>query len=223
MNHWETHLYTYAVALTQGYKIKPENLAGMRAKAINHGHTEAECVFVEHNTHLYIAKGILSLEEDRVNVAVTVQSRSSETAPYQRARTHMVCAECGSTNVRADAYAEWDADSGQWVLHSSYDAKYCANCEIGTSLLEVDEAIQLEIQMFGMVNDEDGSRLAEDDESPAFFDVMVTTTPFESGVILTLEEHENMTAKGAARVLSQMVEAYPTAAMNSVNCDLGAA
>lgn len=31
--HYETHLYTYAVALTQGDRIRPENLAGMRAKA----------------------------------------------------------------------------------------------------------------------------------------------------------------------------------------------
>jgi hypothetical protein len=33
-NHWQTHLYTYAVALTQGDKIKPENLEGTRAKAV---------------------------------------------------------------------------------------------------------------------------------------------------------------------------------------------
>ena len=59
MNHWETHLYTFAVALTQGEKIKPENLQGVRDKAIRHGHTEAECVFVEQNAQLYIAKGIL--------------------------------------------------------------------------------------------------------------------------------------------------------------------
>ena len=32
--HWETHLYTYAVALSQGAAILPVNLAGMRAKAI---------------------------------------------------------------------------------------------------------------------------------------------------------------------------------------------
>lgn len=32
--HWETHLYTYAVALTQGIKIRPDNLAGIKAKAV---------------------------------------------------------------------------------------------------------------------------------------------------------------------------------------------
>ena len=60
--HWETHLYTYAVALTQGQHIKPENLAGMRRKAIKNGHSETECLFVQENTTLYISKGIVDLE-----------------------------------------------------------------------------------------------------------------------------------------------------------------
>lgn len=50
---------------------------------------------------------------------------------------------------------------------------------------------------------------------------MVTTTPFESGVILTVEEHEDMTAEDADKVLSEMVAAYPTATISSVNCDFG--
>lgn len=264
MNHWETHLYSFAVALTQGKKIKPENLQGMRDKAIKHGHTEEECVFVEGNAQLYIAKGVSNLDENRENVAVTaqffydcpasvsrdeqselvhndlirlldadsttgvaccgatVQSISGDTQFTQKSRTHMVCAMCGSTDVRADAYAEWDADAGQWVLHSTYDEKHCENCEICTSLIEVDEATQIEIQAFGMVNFEEGSRLAENNETPDFYDVMVTTTPFDSGVILSLEEHDDMTAKEAAKTLAAMVAAYPTAAISSVNCDLGA-
>lgn len=215
MNHWETHLYGFAVALTQGEKIKPENLQGMRDKAIKHGHTEEECIFVEGNAPLYIAKGVLNPDENRENGAVTAQFS-------QKSRTHMVCAMCGSTDVRADAYAEWDADAGQWVLHSTYDEKHCENCEISTSLIEVDEATQIEIQAFGMVNFEEGSRLAENNETPDFYDVMVTTTPFDSGVILSLEEHDDMTAKEAAKTLAAMVAAYPTAAISSVNCDLGA-
>ena len=70
MNHWETHLYGFAVALTQGKKIKPENLQGMRDKAIKHGHTEEECVFVEGNAQLYIAKGVSNLDENRENVEI---------------------------------------------------------------------------------------------------------------------------------------------------------
>lgn len=264
MNHWETHLYTYAVALTQGDKITPDNLAGMRAKAIKHGHTEADCAFVESNTRLFIAKGVLASEPERENVGVTaqffydcptsegiegqkdmvhgdltrlldadsttgvacsavsVQSLTSDEGEYRRARIHMVCEKCGSTDVRADAFAGWDKDAAQWVLHSTYDQKYCETCDCSTSLLEICEASQLEIQAFGMITDEDGSRIAENGEAPASFDVMVSTTPLVGGVILSLEEHEDMSAEEAAWVLSAMVEAYPTAAISSVNCDLGA-
>lgn len=55
--HWETHLYTYAVALTQGDKIRPENLSGMRDKAIRHGHTEGECQRVEADPAYWIRTG----------------------------------------------------------------------------------------------------------------------------------------------------------------------
>lgn len=58
--HWETHLYTYAVAYQQGDKIKPENLAGMRRKALLHGHTEGQCLRVEQDPGLYIRTGRLS-------------------------------------------------------------------------------------------------------------------------------------------------------------------
>ena len=55
--HFETHLYTFAVALTQGPAILPANLAGIRAKALMHGHTEAECSGVEANPQAYIRDG----------------------------------------------------------------------------------------------------------------------------------------------------------------------
>lgn len=55
--HWETHLYTFAVALIVGDKIKPENIAGMRSKAIKHGHTEGECLCVERDPELYVRTG----------------------------------------------------------------------------------------------------------------------------------------------------------------------
>lgn len=55
--HYETHLYTYAVALTQGARIAPENLAGMRAKAILNGHTEGECLCVAKDAGHYIRTG----------------------------------------------------------------------------------------------------------------------------------------------------------------------
>lgn len=57
MKHWQTHLYTYAVMLTQGDAIKPENLAGVRAKALRHGHTPLEVVSVELDPQAYIRTG----------------------------------------------------------------------------------------------------------------------------------------------------------------------
>ena len=44
--YWQTHLYTYAVSLSLGDLIRPENLAGQRAKAARH-HTAAEIEGVE--------------------------------------------------------------------------------------------------------------------------------------------------------------------------------
>lgn len=64
MKHWETHLYTYAVALTQGDKVKRENLEGMRLKAIKHGHSEAECRAVCYNPQAYISTGVCAQMSD---------------------------------------------------------------------------------------------------------------------------------------------------------------
>lgn len=106
MNHWETHLYTFAVALTQGDKIKPENLEGMRRKAIRHGHSAAECTYVERNAQLYIATGIIDL-----TYPVTIY-----------------CASCGSENVKADAYAEWNPELQMWEIVSLFDNTDCEDC-----------------------------------------------------------------------------------------------
>jgi hypothetical protein len=42
-----------------------------------------------------------------------------------------------------------------------------------------DEATQIGIQTFGMINVADGARLAEESETPEFFDVMVSVSPDE--------------------------------------------
>jgi len=55
--HWETHLYSFAVALACGEAISAENLLGVRAKAILRGHTEGECMCVEKDPHHYIRTG----------------------------------------------------------------------------------------------------------------------------------------------------------------------
>lgn len=41
----------------------------------------------------------------------------------------MVCKHCGSDNVHLDAYADWDEDTQQWVLGSTYDHEFCSDCE----------------------------------------------------------------------------------------------
>ena len=45
-----------------------------------------------------------------------------------------VCTRCGSTAVLADAYAEWDVERQDWVLHSTYDNSTCEDCEGECSL-----------------------------------------------------------------------------------------
>lgn len=63
--HWQTMLYTYAVALTQGTAIRPENLTGMRAKTLRMGHTEGEILCVEKNPAHYVSTGNFAPLEPR--------------------------------------------------------------------------------------------------------------------------------------------------------------
>ena len=51
--HWETYLYSFAVAYAQ----RQENAAAMRRKAIAHGHTEAQCAAVEAHPRRFIIMG----------------------------------------------------------------------------------------------------------------------------------------------------------------------
>lgn len=44
-----------------------------------------------------------------------------------RCRPH--CPYCDSTNVKADAFAEWDNEKQEWVLSDTYDNKFCSDCE----------------------------------------------------------------------------------------------
>lgn len=40
------------------------------------------------------------------------------------------CSECHGTNIRKDAYAEWDNDKQEWVLFNTFDKpNWCENCE----------------------------------------------------------------------------------------------
>jgi hypothetical protein len=49
----------------------------------------------------------------------------------------MVCAECGSDDVLADAYAEWNVAAQKWELQNTFDkGAYCNACEAETRLDE---------------------------------------------------------------------------------------
>ena len=132
-------------------------------------------------------------------------------------RIHFLCAGCGSPDVRADAYAAWDVDSGLWVMHSVYDDKSCEKCCSSCSLIEVDEATGMEIQAFAMVNNEDGSRQAQDGETPAFYDVMVTTNPTSEGEIHNLHELDDLNHAQMQKAIAVMQDTYPLA---PVTCHL---
>lgn len=53
-----------------------------------------------------------------------------------------VCATCGSENVVADAWAEWDFEKQEWVLQTSFDDKFCHDCETSCKVnwIEVPDA-----------------------------------------------------------------------------------
>lgn len=39
-----------------------------------------------------------------------------------------ICAACKSDEIRKDAYAVWDVEKQEWVLHSVYDSTICECC-----------------------------------------------------------------------------------------------
>ena len=142
---------------------------------------------------------------------ITVTSVESAAAPRAVSRTHMICATCGSENIRSDAYASWDVDAGDWELHSVYDEKYCEVCETDVSLLAVDEATGLDVQAFGMIFCDDGARLVQGREQPEFYDLIVKTMAVQGGEILTLHEFDDMNRVEVEKCLKDMAMLYPRA------------
>jgi DNA-directed RNA polymerase subunit RPC12/RpoP len=51
-----------------------------------------------------------------------------------------VCAFCGSSAVLMDAWAEWNVERQDWVLHDAMTEAHCRNCDGETSLVEVELA-----------------------------------------------------------------------------------
>lgn len=42
--------------------------------------------------------------------------------------TYPICGKCGSTNIVADAWAEWDSEAGDWSLRTVFDHTQCDDC-----------------------------------------------------------------------------------------------
>jgi len=46
------------------------------------------------------------------------------------AKVDWVCEHCGSNDVLVDAYAEWNVDTQQWEIHSTFNkGSYCRECD----------------------------------------------------------------------------------------------
>lgn len=53
----------------------------------------------------------------------------AEAQPKFTPEKNPVCENCGSEEVLRDAYAIWDKEEYDWVLHSTYDKWVCENCD----------------------------------------------------------------------------------------------
>lgn len=49
-----------------------------------------------------------------------------------------VCKYCNSTDVRKDAWAEWDEYNQEWVLSEIYDNEFCNSCETDTKIKDIE-------------------------------------------------------------------------------------
>ena len=56
-------------------------------------------------------------------------------------RVGYVCRYCGSSAVLMDAWAAWDTDRQDWVLHDALTEAYCRECDGQTVLQEVELAV----------------------------------------------------------------------------------
>lgn len=52
-------------------------------------------------------------------------------------RIVITCANCGSADVRRDAFAAWNVEAQDWEIASVYDEGHCEDCEGEARLIEV--------------------------------------------------------------------------------------
>lgn len=60
--------------------------------------------------------------------AVTGQTPSDTPTTKTPANERPVCRSCGGSDIRADAYAEWDTDAQDWDLSTTFDDFVCEDC-----------------------------------------------------------------------------------------------
>lgn len=54
------------------------------------------------------------------------------------AKIVIVCSDCGSSDVRREAWAEWDVEDQEWVLGQVFDQGFCGACVGDASLQEIE-------------------------------------------------------------------------------------
>lgn len=50
-----------------------------------------------------------------------------------------ICNTCGSDNVMADAWAEWDVSKQRWEISNTFDEMFCQDCDGPTKCTWVEE------------------------------------------------------------------------------------
>lgn len=58
-----------------------------------------------------------------------------------RKTVRMVCAKCGGTNVRRDAWSEWSEENQSWELIDVLDMAICDDCGGETTIKEVTQTV----------------------------------------------------------------------------------
>lgn len=53
-----------------------------------------------------------------------------------RPKTCILCETCGSSDIRRDAWAAYNEDTGQWELDATYDDAFCIDCDAACDLIE---------------------------------------------------------------------------------------
>ena len=50
-----------------------------------------------------------------------------------------VCSDCGSTDVKLDAWAIWDYEKQEWILDDVFPNSWCEACEGSCTINDVEE------------------------------------------------------------------------------------